>query len=112
MFNCVGNFAHTAGREFIPDKAIEDHWLNCKDDYEVWIRDYYRMVLKLVEEVLQISVMLEVIDQDTPDILDPIYNRDKIYDRAIVNAEVAARENDDIMHKARYVISLTWEWIK
>ena len=70
------------------------------------------MDLKLAEEVLQILLMLEVIDQDTPDILDPIYNRDNIYDRAIVNVEVATRENDDIMHRARHVISLTREWIK
>ena len=55
--------------------------------------------------------MLEVIDQDTLDILDPIYNRDKIYDREIVNAEVVVRKNDDMMHKARHVITLTKEWI-
>ena len=70
------------------------------------------MDLKLAEEVLQILLMLKVIDQDTLDILDPIYNIDKIYDRAIVNAEVAIRENDDIMHRERHVISLTREWIK
>ena len=70
------------------------------------------MDLKLVEEVLQIPLMLEVIDQDTPDILDLIYNRDKIYDRAIVNVEVAVKENDDIMHRARHIISLTKDWIR
>ena len=70
------------------------------------------MDLKLAEEVLHILLTLEVIDQDTPDILDPIYSRDKIYDQAIVNGEVAIRENDDIMHRARHVISLTRDWIK
>ena len=40
-----------------------------------------------------------------------IYNRDKIYDQAIVNAEVAAKKNDDIMHRERHVITLTREWI-
>ena len=68
--------------------------------------------MKLAKEVLQIPLTLEVTDQNTPDILDPIYNRDKIYDRAIVNAEVAIRENDDIMHREIHVISLTREWIK
>ena len=70
------------------------------------------MDLKLAEEILQILLTLEVIDQDTPNILDPIYNKDKIYDKVIVNAEVVVRENDDIMHRARHVISLTREWIK
>ena len=28
-----------------------------------------------------------------------------------MNAEVAAIENDDIMHRARHVIALTREWI-
>ena len=95
----------------MPTKAIEDHWLNCQDDYEVCVRDYYLMDLKLEEEVLQISLMLEIIDHDTPNILDPIYNRDKIYERAIINAEVATTENDDIMHMERHVIALTREWI-
>ena len=55
---------------------------------------------------------LEVINQDTLDILDSIYNRDKIYDQVIVNAEVATDENNDIMHSAMHVISLMREWIK
>ncbi len=37
IFDCVGNFVDIASREFIPNKAIEDHWLNCQDDYEVQI---------------------------------------------------------------------------
>ena len=74
--------------------------------------DYCRKDLKLAKEVLQILLMLEVINQDTPDILNLIYNRDKIYDRAIVNVELAIKENDDIMHKARHIISLTRDWIR
>ena len=64
------------------------------------------MELKLVEEVLQIPLSLKIFDQDTPNILDPIYNRDKIYDRVIVNVEVATDENDDIMYMVRHVIEL------
>ena len=69
------------------------------------------MDLKLVEEVLQIFLMLKVIDQDTLDILDLIYNRDRIYDLPIANTKVVANENDDITHRARHVIALTREWI-
>ena len=31
MFNCVGIYVDTTGREFVPDKAMEDHRLNCQD---------------------------------------------------------------------------------
>ena len=69
------------------------------------------MDLKLAKEVLQILLSLKIIDQDTPNILDLIYNRDKIFDRAIVNTKVATKENDNTMHRARHVIELTREWI-
>ena len=65
----------------------------------------------MAEEVLQILLSLEIIDQDTPNILDLIYNRDKKFDRVVVNAKVAIDENDDIMQKAKHVIELTREWI-
>ena len=78
MFDCVGNFTHTTKKEFVFDMAIEDHWQNFQDDYEVRDKDYYWMDLKLVEEVLQVPLSLKIIDKDTPNILDPIYNRDKI----------------------------------
>ena len=69
------------------------------------------MNLKLVEEVLYIPLMFKNIDWDTLNILDLIYNRKKIYDRAIVNVEVAIVENDDIMHRVSHVIALAREWI-
>ena len=56
--------------------------------------------------------MLEVIDQDTPNILDPIYNKEEIYDTTIVNVEMPTDENDDIMHRVRHIISLTRDWIR
>ena len=106
MFDCVENFTHTIGREFVPNMAMDDHYLNCQDNYEVRIKDYYQMNLKLAKEFLHIPLTLKTIDQDAPNILDLIY-KDKIYDRAIV----AAGENDDIMHKTMHVIALTREWI-
>ena len=62
MFDYVGNFTHTVGREFVPDMAIEDHWLNCQDDYEVRVNNYCQMDLKLVEEVLKVPLSLKIID--------------------------------------------------
>ena len=35
MFDYVGIYAHTVGREFVPYKEMEDHWLNWQDDYEI-----------------------------------------------------------------------------
>ena len=34
------------------DASIEDHWINCGDDYEVSIKDFYKIDLALVEKVL------------------------------------------------------------
>jgi hypothetical protein len=53
-FDPIGIFAKTAGKEFVPDMALEDHWLNCQDDYEVRIRDYCWMDLALIEKVLNV----------------------------------------------------------
>jgi hypothetical protein len=111
-FDPVGIFAKNAGKEFVPDMALEDHWLNCQDDYEVRIQDYCRMDLALTEKVLNVQIPYKVIQRDTPDILDPLYNQDKIYERPMVNAEVDKDENDDIMHRARHIIELTQKWIR
>jgi hypothetical protein len=108
----VGIFAKTAGKEFVPDVQLEDHWLNCQDDYEVRIRDYCRMGLTMAEKVLKIQIPYSVVQRDTPDILDPLYNIDKIYERPVVNAEVDKSKNDDIMHRARHIIDLTQRWIR
>ena len=56
------------------------------------------MELKLIEEAPQLYLSLKVIDKDSPKILDPLYNKDKIFDRTIVNFEVVVEENDDIIH--------------
>ena len=77
-FDSIGVYVHTIRRSFVPNKEMEDHWLNYLDDYEIQIRDHYRMDLKLAEEVLHIPIYLKDIDKDFLDILDPLYNRDKI----------------------------------
>ena len=41
--------------------------------------------LKLVKEVHQLQLFLEVIDKKSPNIPDLVYNRDRIFDREIVN---------------------------
>ena len=109
MFDSVGTFSYTTRMEFVPNMAIEDHWLNCQDDYEARIKDYFQMDLKLTKEFLQFPLSLKVIDKDSPNILDPVYNRDRIFDKVIMNVKVATEEHDDIMDRARHVIEITKE---
>ncbi len=54
------------------------------------------MDLKIIEEVLHIPIPLKALDKDSHNILDPLYNMDKIYNHAMVNAKVAKEENDDV----------------
>ena len=54
----------------------------------------------------------KALEKDVFEIKDPLYNRDKIYDRPIMNVEIAHEENDDIDHQRRHVVEITREWIK
>lgn len=62
------------------------------------------MNLYLAGSPLKIKVPLKAVQQDTQDVLDPLYIRDKIYDRPIMNAVINGDENVDINHKARHII--------
>ena len=86
--------------------------MNALDDYDIQIRDYYRMTLYLAGNALKIKVPLKVVQQDTEEVLDPLYNQDKIYDRPIMNVKIDRGENADINHKARNIIQLTKEGLR
>ena len=62
------------------------------------------MTLYFERSALKIKVSLKVIQQDTQDVLDPLYNWDKIHDKMIVNTEIDRNENADINHRARHII--------
>ncbi len=55
------------------------------------------MDLALAEKNLKLQIILNSWEKDTLDILDPLYNKEKIYERVMVNAKVEREENDDIM---------------
>ena len=74
------------------------------DVYEIQIRDYYRMTLYLVGSALKIKVSLKIVPLDTEEIVDPLYNRDKIYDRPIMNVDIDREENKNINNRVRNVI--------
>lgn len=78
--------------------------MNALDDYKIQIKDYCRMTLYLVGSALKRKVPLKIVQQDPEEVLDPLYNRDKIHDRPIMNAEIDREENADINHKVRHVI--------
>ena len=80
--------------------------MNTIDDYDVHIRDYCRMNLYLKESALKIKIPLKIVQQDTKDLLDPLFNRDKIGDMPIMNVEIDREENLNINHRARRVIKL------
>ena len=70
------------------------------------------MTLYLARSSLKIKIPLKVVQQDIQEVLDPLYNHDKIFDRPIMNAEVDREENVDINHRVRHIIQLTRDWIK
>lgn len=70
------------------------------------------MTLYLETTTLEIKVPLKIIQQDIGDVLDPLFNREKIGDRPIMNAEMDNEENSDLNHQDIHVIKLTKDWIK
>ena len=100
----IGRVQYLVGKQFKHEDAIEDHWMTVVDDYDIQIRDYYRMTLYFIGNALKIKVPLKVVQQDTVEVLDPLYNKDKIYNRLVMNAKIDREENVDINHRARYII--------
>ena len=78
--------------------------MNLLDDYDVQIRDYCRMTLYLEEKELKMNIPLKFVEKDMKYVLDPLYNRDKIYDRMIMNLEISRYENVDINNKAYHIV--------
>ena len=97
-FDNVGKVESLVGKDFHHDDVIEDHWMNATNDYDVHIRDYCRMTLYLVEKALHLNIPDEIRQQDSKELLDPLFNADKIGERPILNAEVDREEGDDINH--------------
>ena len=85
-FDNIGSIQYLVGKQFKHEDSIEDHWMNAVDDYDIQIRDYYRRTLHLADSSLKVKVELEVVQQDIEEVLDPLYNQDKIFYRQIVNA--------------------------
>ena len=58
----------------------------------------------LAEMTLHYTIPDEIRLQDSQEILDPLFNTDKVGERPILNAEIDREEGDDINHRARHVI--------
>ncbi len=86
--------------------------MNATNDYDVCIRDYCRMTLDLADKVVQLNIPKEIRQQDSKELLDPLFNVDKIGERPIMNAKIDMEEADDINHHVRYVIKMMKDWIK
>lgn len=103
---------HLVGKKFVHEETLEDHWMNAIDDYNVHIMDYCRMNLHLAEKVLNMKIYLKAIEKDAPRIMDPLYNRYKIYYTPIINTKIGRKENDDIDNQGKHVVELMREWIR
>ena len=101
-----------ARKEFHHEDAIEDHWMNATNDYDVCIRDDCRMNLYLAEKALQLNILEEIRQQDSKELLDPLFNSNKIGERPIMNAEVNMEEADDINHRVRHAFKMMKDCIK
>lgn len=77
-FDSIERVQYLAGKEFTHEEAIEDHWMNATNDYDVRISDYCRMTLYLVEKALKIKFLLQILQQDSRELLDPLFSADKI----------------------------------
>ena len=73
-FDNIGRVQYLAGKQFKQEDSIKDHWMNAVDDYDIWIRDYCRMTLYLAGSSFKITVPLKIVQQDTEEVLDPLYN--------------------------------------
>ena len=70
-FDNIGKVQSLEGKEFQHEEAIEDHWMNATNDYNVCIRDYCRMTLYFTEKVLNISISEEILHQDSGELFEP-----------------------------------------
>ena len=73
-FDNIGRVQYLAGKQFQREDVIEDHWMNAVDDYDIYIRDYCRMTLYLEDNALKVKVSLKLFQQESLDVLDPLYN--------------------------------------
>ncbi len=58
------------------------------------------------------EIPLKSWDKDILEIMDPLSNMDKIYDKHNINAKNGHEEIDDIDHRGQHVIELKREWIR
>ncbi len=72
--------------------------MNTVYDYDVCIRYYCRMSLQLTKKVLNMDIHLKSWEKNVLEIMDPLYNRDKIFEKSIMYREIEHGENDDINH--------------
>ena len=70
------------------------------------------MNLYLAEKALQLNILEEIRQQYLKDLVDLLFNTDKIGERPIMNVEVDREEADDINHRARHVNKMMKDWIK
>ena len=82
------------------------------DNYDIQIKNYYRMSFLLVEMELNLSIPLKVWQKYVFYVLDPLYNRETIFKHPIRNTKIGREENNDIQHWTRHVIQIMKDWVR
>jgi hypothetical protein len=67
------------------------------------------ITLYLVENTLDLNIPEEIRQQDSKELLDPLFNFKKIGERPIMNAKVDREEGDNINHQVRHVVRMMKE---
>ena len=59
-FDNIGRVQNLASKAFQHEDALEDHYMNATNEYDVCIRDYCMMTLYLAEKDLKTKVPLKI----------------------------------------------------
>ena len=62
------------------------------------------MTFYLAKKALHLTILDEIRLQDSKELLDPLFNTDKVGERPILNVEVDREEGADIDHQVRHAI--------
>ena len=60
----------------------------------------------LVEKTLKIKILLKILQQDSEELLDLLFNRDTICERSIMNAKVERENNFNVNHRVGHTITM------
>lgn len=96
------------GKSYAPSAHLEDFWKDCKDEFEVRLRDYSRLrIQQIIDWNLEVNV--EGVTDNDEDILDPEF--DRIKSKPLDEISWFEYERYDIDVKVITMIQRTVHWL-